>query len=199
MPGKPKPLGKPFTMSIDNNPGSTKGMAKNDVRGLPPHTRKSGQGVHRRRDLAAEFFDELACAFLQRLGLGAEKSQCPNNLLDVLSGSLGEAFGVGITAEQFRGDSIDGGVRALGGENHRDQQLEGVALIERHLEFRIDPRQARGDGVSPRPFFGKPFSLPLAVFGFCGGMELRQLNFLGEPGKLSCRRRLLYCPVPLQS
>ena len=74
VPGKPEPLGKSFAMSIDNNPGSTKGMAKNDVRGLPPDTRKSRQGVHRRRDLAAEFFDELACAFLQRPGLGAEKS-----------------------------------------------------------------------------------------------------------------------------
>ena len=84
-----------------------------------------------------------------------------------LCSAAASAAGVGIAREQKRRRQVDARVGALRGQNHRDQQLERVVVLERGLGVRIGrfedrelaPATARvtlrlGNGISGWP--GRP-------------------------------------------
>ena len=70
--------------------------------------------------------------------------------------------------EQFRSGSIYRLIGALGRKDHCNQKFKGVSVLQRNFEFRISPGQAHSDRMGPGALLSRRFSLPLAVFGFCG-------------------------------
>ncbi len=130
-------------------------MSKQHVGRLPANTGEPGQFFHRGRNLAAKFLHELARATLQRFRLGVEKPERTNVFFYLPRWRPRKCSRVGVTAEQFRRNFIDRFVSALGGENHRDKQLESIAMNQRALEAGVAWRQARSDSSGARVFFLK--------------------------------------------
>src|SRR5690349_16768175 len=112
-------------------------MTENHVRCFPSDAGKPGQLFHRCWDLAAKFFNQLLRATLERFGLGAKKSQGPDELLDLGCRGLGEFFRTVIATKKLRGNFIYRLVGALGRQNDGDEQLKSVVVSQWNFEFGI--------------------------------------------------------------
>src|SRR5512135_10742 len=103
----------PPAMGIDHNSRNFKGMPQYDVRRLAPDAGETRQLGHRGGHAAAEFFDQLPRAALQRLCFGAKESKRADQFFDLAGIRLRQLRGVWVTAKECRGDSIDSFVGAL--------------------------------------------------------------------------------------
>jgi len=134
---------------IDHNRWSVKRITQDNIRGFAADSRKPCQLGHGSRHAAAEFFDQLTRATLQRLRFGAKQSQRADQRFDVTDVRPSKLRRCGIVAKQPRGDFIDRFIAALRRENHRDQKLEDTFVIERHFDLRIGFGKTVCNG--PRP------------------------------------------------
>jgi hypothetical protein len=76
----------------------------------------------------------------------------------------------------IRRDSVDHLVRALGGENDGDEQLEVVAMSERDADIGVGSGQPRRDGAGSLLFIlgGLPFYLSGFSSGIIENVRLQQ-------------------------
>src|SRR4051794_23958853 len=81
------------------------------------------------------------------LGLVAEEAGGLDVVFQFLGLGIGEGVGVGIAGKQGGGDHVDTHISALGGEDGRNQQLQGILVIEFAMSVGIELGQAIQDGA----------------------------------------------------
>ena len=117
-------------MGVDRQPGTVHGHAAHDVGRLAPDPRQGDQILDGGRHLAGEALDQRLGHPQQAAGLGPEEPAGVDQLLDGSRLGTGQRHRGRIGGEHRRGDLVDGLVRALGGQDGGDQQLERVFVIE---------------------------------------------------------------------
>ncbi len=112
-------------------------VAEDDVRRLATDAREMRELVHRTRDLAAVLVHDRPSHAHETLRLVAEEPRALDAVLQVLRLRLGQRGRVGEAREQLRRHHVDAHVRALGGQNRRDEELVGIPVVERALRVRV--------------------------------------------------------------
>jgi hypothetical protein len=142
--GETEAVGEASDMGIHDNAFiEAKGIAKNDVRGFSSDSGEGSQGFQGAGNLTIVVGKERGSHGSQVPGFIPEKTGGVNHAFEIF---LGDACVVGrglANAKEVLGDDIDPLVRALGGENGRDKQFEGIFEVEFAVGVRIDLRQAK--------------------------------------------------------
>jgi len=147
VPGQTQSLGQPFDMGIDSDAGHAEGIAKDHVGGFPSDPRQRHQFLQCPGNLTGETLHQLGTALADESGL-----------VPIIAGWSDEGFQFGrirlseilsrtVTGEQSRRDLIDPLIRALGGENGGDEQLQRVVVTQGGGGMGIDLSQQTVDGL----------------------------------------------------
>jgi hypothetical protein len=107
------------------------GVAQDDVRGLPPHSRQAGQLLHRLRDFPAVFLQKAVGHASQALGFVAVEACGLDGFLQFLLRRGRVSLGGFVFLEETFRDNVDAVVRALRGEDGGDEEFQGVGVFER--------------------------------------------------------------------
>ena len=105
--------------------------AQDHVRGLPRHSRKREQVLHPRWDLPLVRLHDAARGAAERAGLVVEEAGGADQLLHLLHAGIPERRGIGKAREESRRHLVHPLVRALRGEDGRDEELERIVVTER--------------------------------------------------------------------
>jgi len=150
---KSEPTRQPHRVRVhDDADDHVKRISQNDVRRLATDTVERVQFLHRARHFAAVPLDELAAAVLDVLRLAAEKSGGLDELLQLRARRIREIRRRAVFFEQLRRDEVDALVRALGGKNDGDEQLERVCVIQFAMRVGISLLETGDDFFQPRGF-----------------------------------------------
>ena len=150
--------GEALDVGVHDHAGSdAERRAQHDVGGLARHAGQREQFLHRARDFLAEIVDQLLAGALDGLGLVAEETGRADFGFEFARIGVGEIFRRLVFLKERASHFVDADIGALRGEDCRDQQLEGVAMIQRAgdagiglVQFRQDGADAPGAG-SQRP------------------------------------------------
>ena len=142
---------KPQHVCIDDNAGwDAVPRAQHYVRRLARDAGEFEHLVHRLGDLAVEFVDEHARGADDVFGFGAVEAGGLDELFDGSGVGFGEGLGRGELAEEFGCGFVHADVGSLRGEDRRDGQLKGIAVIERGDNVWVGPAERvknRGDAL----------------------------------------------------
>ena len=164
-------------MGVTGDGGDSKGIAQYDIGGLSADAGQGGELVHRARDLAAEVLDDLARGPLDADGFVVVEAAGADVLLDLLRIGAGPIGGGFVLPEQLRRDQVDPDIRALGGEDRRDQQLQRVGEMQRDRGIGVGLLQERQNLLDPLGRGGliegrRLAGVPLVRLGRFGGFSL---------------------------
>ena len=134
-------------------------ISKYHIRCFAPDAGERVQLVHRARHFAAKLFDQRGATGLNVLRFVTEKTGGLHCGFNISQWGYGEIFGAAIFFKQLGGDDIHALVRALRGENCRDEQLQRIGKIQFAVRRRISPLQR----VYPDAHCELNFSSPLQL------------------------------------
>ncbi len=140
--------------------GFVEADAEDDIGGFASGTGDGDEFGEGFGDLRVEIGDEFAGRALERFCLVAEEAGGADEGFELGECGPGHGGGSGESAEEFRSDHVDAHVRALGGEDGGDEELEGRGVMERALDFGVGFVENFQD-------FGDP--LGVGGFGFFEG------------------------------
>ena len=129
-----------------------KSLRHDHAGGLVPHSRQSLELGKRTRHLSAVLFDQDPRKFRNSFRLPRRQAARADDFLDFLHRLRGH-FGRGVRqCEKPWGDFIHALVRALGRQQHGNEQRVGIAMLQRDGCFRVKPGQPPVDvGGAPGP------------------------------------------------
>lgn len=161
-----EPPREPMDVGIDDESGpNAEGRAEHDVGGLPGDAREREQILHRPGHLAAVLGQQARAGAPNILGFRVEKARRANVGLELARRRVRDRARVGEAREEARSDPIHALVGALGREDRRDEQLEGVAVAERAVGRGVGLTERAGDLPSP----GEPVFASLPALGGLAG------------------------------
>ena len=129
--GQLQPAGEPDHVCVAGNGGDPESVAQHDIGGLSADARQRQELLHGGRDLAAEVIDDLAARALEVDGLVVIEAAGSDVLLDLLQVRRGPIGRGPVLLEQVFRDQVDPDIRALGGEDRRDQQFQRIREMQR--------------------------------------------------------------------
>jgi hypothetical protein len=144
---------------IDGKAGHAERVPKDDVRRLAADAWQRDEGVHRAGDLAAVTLHERRGHARQGSRFRAEEPRRLDLRLELRRRRPGERPRVGVAAEERRRDLVDPFVRALRGENRRDEQLVRV----REVQFGVGTGVLRRELLQDPARAGRQCTLPHSV------------------------------------
>ena len=128
LAGETQPAGETADMGVDHDAlGKVEGIAEDYVGGFPAHAGKLVEMFHGLRDLSAVILDQAGGTTADGFGLGAEEAGRANEAFQFGRGDFGKVFGCSAALKKRRGDLVDPFIRALGGEDGGDEELEVVS------------------------------------------------------------------------
>ena len=128
--GKSDAVGDTEDVGVDGKGGFVEDYGGDDVGGFASYARELLQLVDVGGNVASELFDEGAghggevLAFVVGIGNGVDVGK------EVVGGGLCHGLGVGVGLEECGGGHVDAFVGALGRENDRYKELEGVFVVQ---------------------------------------------------------------------
>ena len=129
--------------------GFAVGDTEDNVCGLSRDPGQFQQIVHRVGYFAAVFVRDHPARRLDALGFIAEEAAGVDHGFQFFRSGVGELPGSPVFLEQCRSDGIDHLVRALSGQDRRNQQLKRVFVIQRAFCVRIGSLQSGIDLFGP--------------------------------------------------
>ena len=125
-------------MGVHHDARRVEGGAEHHIGGLAPDARQRDQFLQRPGHLSAVTFDESLTTGTDIPGLVPVKAGRPDEPLDFGDRRFHEILRRAHALEQPGCHAVDLVVRALGGENGRDQQFERVAVEQLRLDLRVE-------------------------------------------------------------
>ncbi len=150
--GQVQPFAHPQHVRVDGEPRKPERHTAHDVARLAADAGNGDQILERARHDAPVPVGHRARHADEAPRLGTEETGGTDELLHVLGIRRGERLGVGIRREEGRRHHVHASVRALGRQDGRRQQLEGVLEIQSaQLDSRagVDLGQALGGQAGP--------------------------------------------------
>lgn len=125
-------------MGIDHDADiQPEGITEHDVGGFASDAGEGGEGFHGIRHLALVPFYEQLAAGSDVLGLIPKEAGGTDGFFEFLGLGFGKGVCVGEALKEVGSDEVDPAVGALGGEDGRDEQLQGGVVVEGALGLRI--------------------------------------------------------------
>ena len=121
---------QPAEVGVDGDPGQAERVAEHDVGGLAADTGQLDEVVEPGRHLAVVVLVERLAQLEQRVGLGPEEAEGPEELLEVLAGRGGHRLGGRVGREERRARRVDPAVGGLRRDDGDDEALERVGEVE---------------------------------------------------------------------
>jgi len=138
LAGEAHPAGETAHMGVDHNPlGQVKSIAENHIGGFASHAGKLMEMFHRPRNFAPVIFDQGGGTAADRSGLRAKKTRGADQILKICSGKFGEVTGGVAAGKKCGSDLVDPFIRALGGKNGGDEELERVGVVQFAMSVRV--------------------------------------------------------------
>ena len=138
LAGETQPAGETADMGVDDDAlGEVEGVAEDDIGGLPAHAGELVEMFHGPRNLAAVIFDQGGGAPADGFRLGAEEAGRADEAFELGGGNVGKMLGRGAALEKGGRDFVDPVIRALGGEDGGDEELEGILVVEFAMGVRV--------------------------------------------------------------
>jgi hypothetical protein len=153
--GKAQALAQPAHVRVDDDPRDAVVPAQDDVGGLPADAGERDQLLHGAGDAAAEPLQQRPAHGLEGPPLLAEEPRGADERLQLLRVGAREVLRRAEAREKLRGDTVDHGVGALGGEDGGDEQLEGVAVAQGNAGLRVALGQPGDDPPDAAPRRGR--------------------------------------------
>ena len=163
--GKPKPVAHSEHMGIHGDRRHTESIGQDYVCSLPTNSRKRFKRISVGRHFAAVFLCKFFACCNNILRFSIEESAGFDVNGQLIRRHFRHDCRIGVITEQCRGAFIDLLVRALRGENGRNQKLKRIGKVQFRLCVRI------GFGKNPQylsvPFFSAHFFIiHLSLFRF---------------------------------
>jgi len=117
-----------------------KRVAQDHIRGLPPNARQFPELSHRFRHTPFVFRDEHRGRCANALRFVPKEARGTNCVLQLARPGIRIRSCAAIFRKERRGDEIHALIRALGGKNCRDQQLQRIPKIQFATRTGIDLR-----------------------------------------------------------
>ena len=131
LAGETQPAGEAADMGVDDDAlGEVEGIAEDDVGGLSAHAGELVEMFHGPRNFAAVVFDQGGGAAADGFGLGAEESGGADEAFELGGRDFSKMLGRGAALEKGGCDFVDPVIRALGGEDRGDEELEGILVVK---------------------------------------------------------------------
>ena len=143
---QPEALAQPCHVGVDRQPRKAEGHREHDIRGLATDPRQGGQLIHRPGQLTGMTHHDRLGGTEDVRCLRAEEACGPDQGLELVTIGGGEIARCGITLEQQRHHDVDPLVGALGREDGRDEQLEGV-VVDQRAQLGRCARICRGEPI----------------------------------------------------
>ena len=138
LAGETQPAGETTDMGVHHDAfGKVEGIAEDDVGGFPAHAGELVEMFHGPRNLAAVIFDQGGGAAADGFGLGAEESGGADEAFELGGRDFGKMLSCGAALEKGGRDFIDPVIRALGGEDRGNEELEGILVVEFAMGGRV--------------------------------------------------------------
>ena len=115
---------------INGNAWDSEGMSQHDIRGFTPHSWKRDQLLQSLRDLTSEIRFDLYRQAINTTRLGSKESSGVHEFLNVGQGGIGEFPGCSVLPKKGGSHPIDTLIGALGRENCRHEELQGILKIQ---------------------------------------------------------------------
>jgi hypothetical protein len=128
--GPAEAAGQPAEVGVDGDAGDVECVAEHDVGGLAAHARQLHEVLEAARDLPVVMLHQVGGELEQRLGLGAEEAQRPDDALEGLAVGGGHRASVGVGGEERGSHGVDPLVGGLRRQHGHHQQLERVVEVE---------------------------------------------------------------------
>lgn len=142
-------------MRVHHHAGLAEGPAQDHVRGLATDAMELQQLLHRPGHDTPELLVQRPRHLHDRPRLLPVEARRADEAFELGQIRGGEIGGGSIAGEQRRGDLVHLGVGALGGEDRRYEQLQGIAVLERQTGDRVALTEDRGDPGGAPPRAGK--------------------------------------------
>ena len=123
-------------MGVYHDGRLTEAIPQNDAGRLPPDAGQLDQLLHRLRNLAVVFFNQVPAAADDVFGFILIESGRPDLLLQNGLIGLSIVFRALVLLEQMRRDLVDTIIGALGRKDCGDQKLKGIGMMEFDLRIR---------------------------------------------------------------
>ena len=148
--GKSDQSGQTAHVGVDRESRLAEGVAEHHVRGLPSDARKLKQPIHGTGDFPVELFDNGFCRFQDMGGFRPVESAGEDGLFQILAAAGSERFGIRPAPEKIARDHVDAFVRALGGKDRGDEELERRHVLQKTFLGTVDGQQFIVDLFSRR-------------------------------------------------
>ena len=128
--GQTEQIGQPRHMGVDGEAGHAEGIGEHHIGGLASDSRQRGQFLHRGRHFRIELFHQNTGSIDDISGFGAVIAAGMDHFFQFGGLERGKILRTGMGFEKFRSDLVHHLVRALGGKDGRDQELERSFMNE---------------------------------------------------------------------
>jgi hypothetical protein len=123
-------------VGIHNYSGFPEGVSQDHIGGFSPDAGQGRELLHRCGNLAVESVRDRLAARHEVFGLAFEKPGRSDHCLDLGKARTRVVSGPAIATKEVRRHLINALIRALGGEDRRDQQFPWCAMVEFDLHRR---------------------------------------------------------------
>jgi glutamate-ammonia-ligase adenylyltransferase len=131
--------GEAVDMGVDGKGGMTERLNHHDARGLVPHSRELLERLKILRNFSAVFFQEQHRQRADRLGFGGAEAAGANDGLDAARLEPRHRFGAIGFGKELGRHLVDADVGALSRQQHRDEEGEGIDVVEGNRRLGIAP------------------------------------------------------------
>jgi hypothetical protein len=140
---------------IDRDSALAERGRKNDVGGLAAYAGQFEQLVHRLRDAPPKTLEQYTARIFDVLGLHAKEAATFDQVFQPPLRRLGQRLRSWKSLEKNRCRQIDSSIRALRRQNHRDEQLKDVLMVQSGRRMRIRSGETpKQKGCPPGRFYG---------------------------------------------
>jgi hypothetical protein len=151
LAGEAEALGKPADMRVDHDSLGRASLGRDDVRGLPPDSRKPDEVLDASRHPAVELLDQHLHRSAEVPRLLPECSGRPQVGLELFGRNGEVVLRPLVLPEELLRHAVHSHVRRLRGKHHGDQKLEVVAEAERDDRVGMRGRQPLDDRTDAFP------------------------------------------------
>jgi hypothetical protein len=145
LDGEPEPVAQAADVGVDEHGGLAERGAEDDVRRLPSDAGQRAERLHRVGYRPAVLVGDCARRRLEGLRLLAEEARTLDERLDTRGRRGGERRGCRQLGEERRRHLVHHRVRALRGEDGRDEELPRALVAQRAPRIGIGAREGAGD------------------------------------------------------
>ena len=127
---------QPAEMGVNGDAGNVEGISQDDVGGLSADAGQRDEFIQRRGHLAVEPFHQFLAQPHQRVRLVPVEPGGADDLFELCAVGLRVVQRGAVLLEQCGGGEVHALVGALGRENRRDGQLEGIREVQLAVHMR---------------------------------------------------------------